>query len=98
MSAQAEIRNKKILSMEIGELGVGRPDFGGRWPSGEALGKKKAPQPRCIEGQKIEAKSVLHIGFTTVKCVYKGNLCFLPNGAIHHTHFSPAFDCTLVNR
>ena len=27
--------------MEIGEFGVGRPDFGGRWPRGEALGKKK---------------------------------------------------------
>ena len=27
--------------MEIGEFGVGRPDFGGRRPRGEALGKKK---------------------------------------------------------
>ena len=27
--------------MEIGEFGVGRPDFGGRWPRGEALGQKK---------------------------------------------------------
>ena len=26
--------------MEIGEFGVGRPDFGGRWPRGEALGNK----------------------------------------------------------
>ena len=28
--------------MEIGEFGVGRPDSGGRWPRGEALGKKKS--------------------------------------------------------
>ena len=27
--------------MEIGEFGVGRPDFGGRRPRGEALGKKR---------------------------------------------------------
>ena len=27
--------------MEIGEFGVGRPDFGGRRPRGEALGQKK---------------------------------------------------------
>ena len=27
--------------MEIGEFGVGRPDFGGRWPRGEALEKKR---------------------------------------------------------
>ena len=24
----------------LGELGAGRPDFGGRWPRGEALGQK----------------------------------------------------------
>ena len=38
-SVQAEIRNTK--KKEIGEFGVGRPDFGGRWPRGEALGQKK---------------------------------------------------------
>ena len=41
VSAQAEIRKKKILSKEIGGFDVGRPDFGGRWPRGEALGKKR---------------------------------------------------------
>ena len=35
-------RNPIHAHMEIGEFGVGRPDFGGRWPRGEALGKKKA--------------------------------------------------------
>ena len=34
-------RNPLLAHMEIGEFGVGRPDFGGRWPRGEALGKKK---------------------------------------------------------
>ena len=33
---QAEIRKK-----QIGEFGAGRPDFGGRWPRGEALGQKR---------------------------------------------------------
>ena len=32
--------------MEIGEFGVGRPDFGGRWPGGEALGQKKSSGAR----------------------------------------------------
>ena len=34
-------RNPVHAHMEIGEFGVGRPDFGGRWPRGEALGKKE---------------------------------------------------------
>ena len=29
-------------NMEIGEFGMGRPDFGGRRPRGEALGQKKS--------------------------------------------------------
>ena len=41
MSAQAEIRNPKAENKEICEFGAGRPDFGGRWPRGEALGPKK---------------------------------------------------------
>ena len=48
-SAQAEIRNRK---KEIGEFGAGRPDFGGRRPRGEALGKKK----------------VLGVGNADIKC------------------------------
>ena len=27
--------------MEIGEFGVGRPDFGGRWPRGDAFREKE---------------------------------------------------------
>ena len=41
MFAQAEIRNKKILSKEICEFGAGRPDFGARWSRGDALGPKE---------------------------------------------------------
>ena len=33
-------RNPIHAHMEIGEFGVGRPDFGGRRPSGEALSQK----------------------------------------------------------
>ena len=33
--------NPKAEKKEIGESGAGRPDFGGRWPRGEALGKKR---------------------------------------------------------
>ena len=29
------------MGVEIGEFGVGRPDFGGRRPRGDALGQKK---------------------------------------------------------
>lgn len=35
-SVQAEIRKTKT-----GEFGAGRPDFGGRWPRGEALDQSK---------------------------------------------------------
>ena len=35
----SEIRNMK--KKEIGEFRVGRPDFGGRWPRGEALGRSE---------------------------------------------------------
>ena len=34
--------------MAIGEFGVGRPDFGGRRPRGEALGPPKKYQKRVI--------------------------------------------------
>ena len=36
--------------MEIGEFGVGRPDFGGRWPRGEALGQIK--NKKILRGEK----------------------------------------------
>ena len=46
--------------MEISEFGVGRPDFGGRRPRGEALGKKKrlrgsgGPQDSRGLGERLE--------------------------------------------
>ena len=38
-------RHPKQENDEIGGFGVGRPDFGGRWPRG-ALGKRKARGPQ----------------------------------------------------
>ena len=40
VSAQAEIR-KKANRREIGEFGAGCPDYGGWWPRGDALGRKR---------------------------------------------------------
>ena len=42
MSDQTAIQNK-----QIGKFGTGRPDFRGRWPRGEALGKEESPQVRA---------------------------------------------------
>ena len=43
--------------MEIGEFGVGRPDFGGRRPRGEALGKKeKGDGTRLEQAKKLAAE------------------------------------------
>ena len=40
--------------MEIGEFGVGRPDFGGRRPRGEALGKKEKGLGARQDGRGLE--------------------------------------------
>ena len=45
--------------MEIGECGLGRPDFGGRWPRGEALGKKEGGEVRFGDADYDRIKSFL---------------------------------------
>ena len=47
LSAQAEIRKQK--NKEISEFDAGSPDFGGRWPRGEALGKKIPRDPDALK-------------------------------------------------
>ena len=57
-----------LPDMEIGEFGVGRPDFGGRRPRGEALGQKK----EGLRGQAHHSAGSQHPGqlLTALLTVY----------------------------
>ena len=45
----------KAQSKGVGALGAGRPDFGGRWPRGEALGKRKRVACEVLPEQTLDA-------------------------------------------